>query len=52
MRPSHCTETGLTPVITPNVGNSSIEFLLVGTCICARPLLSFLNNYSVLKYKL
>ena len=39
MRPFHCTQTGLTPAITPNVGNSSVEFLLVGTCVRARPLL-------------
>ena len=24
MRPFHCTSTGLTPAITPNVGNSSV----------------------------
>ena len=40
MRPFHCTQTGLTPAITPNVGNSSVEFLLVGTCVRARPLQS------------
>ena len=38
MRPSHCTSTGLTPAITPNVGNSSVYFLVVGTCVCACPL--------------
>ena len=29
-RPFHCTSVGLTPAITPNVGNSSASFLLVG----------------------
>ena len=34
---SHCTLVGLTPTITPNVGNSSASFLLVGDCVRAFP---------------
>ena len=29
-RPFHCTSVGLTPAITPNVGNSGVQFLLAG----------------------
>ena len=34
----HCTRTGLTPAITANVGNSTIQFLVVGVCVRAHPL--------------
>ena len=44
MRPFHYTKTGLTPTITLNVGNLSVEFLLVGTCVRGRPLLSDLKE--------
>ena len=44
MRPFYCTKTGLTPAITPNVGNSSVEFLLVGTCVRARTFSNNLNS--------
>ena len=33
----HCTLVWLTPTITPNVGNLSAQFLLVGDCACALP---------------
>ena len=38
MRPFHCSSVGLTPAITPNVGNSTVQFLVVGTCVRASPL--------------
>lgn len=31
VRPSHCTQVGLTSTITPNEGNSNAQFLIVGT---------------------
>ena len=34
----HCTRTGLTPAITANVGNSTVQFLVVGVCVRAHPL--------------
>ena len=34
----HCTQFWLTPAITPNVSNSTVQFLVVGTCVRARPL--------------
>ena len=37
-RPFHCTSARLTPTITPNVGNSNAQFLLVGDCVRAIPL--------------
>ena len=38
VRPFHCTSARLTPTITPNVGNSNAQFLLVGDCVRAIPL--------------
>lgn len=35
----HCTRPGLTPAITANVGNSTVQFLVVGVCVRAHPLL-------------
>ena len=35
----HCTRTGLTPAITANVGNSTVQFLVVRVCVRAHPLL-------------
>ena len=35
VRPFHCTLDLLTPVITPNGGNSTAQFLVVGDCVCA-----------------
>ena len=37
VRPFHCTSVGLTPTITPNVGNSNASFLIVGDCVRAIP---------------
>ena len=37
-RLSHCTTIGLTPAITANVGNSTVQFLVVGVCVRAHPL--------------
>ena len=37
VRPLHCTSDGLTPTITPNVGNSNAQFLIVGDCVRALP---------------
>ena len=37
VRPFHCTWIGLNLAITPNVGNSSVEFLVVRACVRARP---------------
>lgn len=34
----HCTSPGLTPAITANVGNSTVQFLVVGACVRARSL--------------
>ena len=36
-RPFHCTTIGLTRAITPNVGDSSTLFLVVGDCVRAIP---------------
>ena len=36
-RPFHCTSVGLTPAITPNVGNSGTQFISVGVCVRANP---------------
>ena len=36
-RLSHCTSVGLTPAITPNVGNSGTQFICVGVCVRANP---------------
>ena len=33
----HCTPELLTPAISPNVGNSGAQFLLVGICVRANP---------------
>ena len=33
----HCTQEWLTPAISPNVGNSTSSFLLVGICVRANP---------------
>ena len=33
----HCTKERLTPAISPNVGNSTSSFLLVGICVRANP---------------
>ena len=40
VRPFHCRPVGLTPAITTNVGNSTVQFLVVGTCVRASPLLN------------
>ena len=37
VRPFHCTSVGLTFAITPNVGDSGAQFLLVGDCVRAIP---------------
>ena len=37
-RPFHCTWTWLTLAITANVGNSTVQFLVVGVCVRAHPL--------------
>ena len=37
MRPRHCTPLGLRPAISPNVGNSGAEFLVVGVRVRAAP---------------
>ena len=34
----HCTTLGLTPAITPNASNSTVQFLVAGTCVRASPL--------------
>ena len=36
-RPFHCTSVGLTPAITPNVGDSGAAFMVVGDCVRAIP---------------
>lgn len=40
----HCTTLGLTPAITTNVGNSTVQFLVVGACVRARSLLDDERN--------
>ena len=37
VRPYHCTSVRLTLAITPNVGDSGAQFLLVGDCVRAIP---------------
>ena len=37
MRPRHCTPLRLRPAISPNVGNSGAEFLVVGVRVRAAP---------------
>ena len=44
----HCTLVWLTPTITPNVGNLSAQFLLVGDCACALPQFYQWNNKTIL----
>ena len=39
-RPIHCTSDGLTYAIPPNVGNSGVQFLIVGTAFA----LSLINK--------
>ena len=39
MRPLHCTLLGLRPAISPNVGNSGAQFMVVGVCVRAAPVL-------------
>ena len=34
----HCTPLGLTPAIIPNANNSTVQFLVAGTCVRASPL--------------
>ena len=43
MRPLHCTLLGLRPAISPNVGNSGAQFMVVGVCVRAAPVLFFLS---------
>ena len=38
-RPFHCTTVGLTLAINPNVIYSGVQFLVVGDCVRAVPLL-------------
>ena len=38
----HCTTEWLTPAISPNVGNSGAQFLLVGICVRANPFYHYL----------
>ena len=44
----HCTLVWLTPTITPNVGNLSAQFLLVGDCACALPQFYQWKNKTIL----
>ena len=46
VRLSHCTSLGLTSAITPNVGNSTVQFLVVETCVRARLLIFLQSKYS------
>ena len=39
MRPLHCSPLGLRPAISPNVGNSGAQFMVVGVCVRAAPVL-------------
>ena len=41
----HCTLIRLTPAITPNVGNSTVQFVIVGTCVRASPLQSSKKHF-------
>ena len=43
-RPFHCTPVGLTPAISPNVGNSTALFVLVGICVRANPCKNFFKQ--------
>ena len=47
VRPFHCTQVRLTPVITPNVGNSTASFLLVGDCVRAIPSIITISNWAL-----
>ena len=44
MRPLHCTLLGLRPAISPNVGNSGAQFMVVGVCVRAAPVLFLKSN--------
>ena len=46
MRPFHCTSVGLTPAITPNVGDSGSLFISVGSAFALTPANSMKNNHS------
>ena len=45
----HCTLIWLTPAITANVGNSTVQFLVVGVCVRAHPLLYPMKKQSTEK---
>ena len=47
VRPFHCTSVGLTPTITPNVGNSNALFLLVVDCVRAIHLLNWIPFWNI-----
>ena len=44
MRPLHCTLLGLRPAISPNVGNSGAQFMVVGVCVRAAPVLFLIKS--------
>ncbi len=41
VRPLHCTSLGLTSAIATSVSNSTVQFLVVGACVRARPLQTY-----------
>ena len=49
-RPFHCTSARLTPTITPNVGNSNAQFLLVGDCVRAIPLSVWVGSKETINF--
>ena len=49
-RPFHCTLTWLTLAITANVGNSTVQFLVVGVCVRAHPLPNTMKYFKKCMY--
>ena len=48
----HCTWEWLTPAISPNVGNSTSSFLLVGICVRANPFNNRIDSHCMRKIRL
>ena len=48
MRPLHCTQLGLRPADSPNVGTPGAQFLVEGVCVRAAPELAMKGNCETL----
>ena len=49
MRPLHCTQLGLRPADSPNVGKPGAQFLVEGVCVRAAPELSMKESKVVVR---